>query len=237
MSSGKERFIEIYKVKTSVLVFGMVRIILSEKNINKVLEKAVDALEKGYIVAYPTETFYGLGVKYDRENSLKRLCEIKQRQKDKAMPLIIGSRKLLPLIAKSVNRKAELLMDRFWPGPLTLILPAKETVSRYITADTGKVAVRIPGESFALYLAKTFNFPITATSANLSGMPPARDAEAVIRYFRDVIDLLVDGGLSPGILPSTIVDVTEEKVKILRKGAISRESLREFLKEGDPLNP
>lgn len=214
----------------------MVRIIISEKNMNKVLEKTVDALEKGYIIAYPTETFYGFGAKYDRENSLKRICEIKKRQKDKAMPLIIGDGKLLPLIAKSVNRKAKLLMDRFWPGPLTLILPAKENVSRYITASTGNVAVRIPGESFALNLARAINFPITATSANLSGMPPARDADAVIRYFRNAIDLLVDGGSAPGILPSTIVDVTEEKVKILREGAISKEYLREFLKEGDPLD-
>lgn len=213
----------------SVLVFLMFRAIISETNIELVLGKAVEALEKGSILAYPTETFYGLGVKFDIEDSLKKLYEVKQRPKDKAMPLIIGNKGLLPLIAESVNPKALLLMERFWPGPLTLILPAKGSISSFITAGTGRVAVRVPGESFAFYLAKRANFPITATSANPSGMPPAKDAEIVMNYFGDKIDLLVDGGSTSDSLPSTIVDVTGEEIKILREGAIGRESIKRIL--------
>jgi L-threonylcarbamoyladenylate synthase len=203
----------------------MLRIKVSEINMAQVLRHTVETLANGDIVAYPTETFYGLGVKFDLEDSLKNLYEIKQRPKDKAMPLIIGNKELLPLIAASLNNIALLLMDRFWPGPLTLILSAKENLSEYITAGTHKVAVRIPGESFALHLAKYANFPISATSANPSGIPPASDAETIIRYFGDRIDLIIDGGPTSGELPSTIVDVTEREMKILRDGMIKKELL------------
>jgi L-threonylcarbamoyladenylate synthase len=203
----------------------VLRIKVHETNMEEVLQHAVDMLKKGGIVAYPTETFYGLGVKFDLEDSLKKLYKIKKRPEEKAMPLIIGNKDLLPVVTLSVNSMAVTLMEKFWPGPLTLIFPAKENLSDYITAGTRKVAVRIPGESFALNLAQSTTFPITATSANTSGTAPAQDAETVIRYFGDKIDLLIDGGTTSGGLPSTIVDVTENKIKILRKGAIQKDLL------------
>ncbi len=209
----------------------MLRIFISRVNLEQVLAQTVEALESGSIVAYPTETFYGLGVKFDIEDSLKKLSDIKKRERDKAIPLIFGNKKLLPVVIKSPNQKAMLLMEHFWPGPLTLIFRAKKNVSRYITAGTKRVAVRIPGKSFAFSLAQKANFFITATSANLSGMTPAQDAEAVARYFGDKIDIVIDGGPTPGGLPSTIVDVTGGELRILREGAISKESLSGFLKK------
>jgi len=208
----------------------VLRIRIPEAKLEQAINQSIEALKRGGIIAYPTETFYGLGVIFDKEDSLRRLYEIKQRPKEKAMPLIIGNKELLLLLTKTINPRAFLLMERFWPGPLTLILPAKEYISSYLTAGTDRVAVRIPGESFALHLARKANFPFTATSANLSGTPPAKDAEEVTRYFRDAIDLLIDKGPTPGGLPSTIIDATGEKMKILREGAVSRESLEEFLK-------
>ncbi|MBM4135491.1 MAG: threonylcarbamoyl-AMP synthase [Nitrospira sp.] len=203
----------------------MLSIKLTKNNLEQVLYRAVEALRKGNIVAYPTETFYGLGVKFDMEDPLKKLYDMKKRPKEKAMPLIIGDKQLLPILTESVNSLAIPLMEKFWPGPLTLIFQAKNNLSEYITAGTHKIAVRIPGESFALYLAKAALFPFTATSANLSGIPPAQDADTVIRYFGDKIDLLIDGGTTAGGLPSTIVDVTGRKIKILREGAIRKELL------------
>jgi L-threonylcarbamoyladenylate synthase len=209
----------------------VVRIFVSKINLEQALVQTVEALKKGCIVAYPTETFYGLGVKSDLEDSLKKLYDIKKRARDKGMPLIFGDQRLLPLVARSVNQNTLLLMESFWPGPLTLILRSKKNISGYITAGTGKVAVRIPGKSFALSLAQKADFFITATSANLSGMTPAQDAETVVRYFGDEIDILIDVGPTPGGLPSTIMDVTGRKMRILRGGAISEESLDEFFKK------
>jgi L-threonylcarbamoyladenylate synthase len=203
----------------------MLLIKVNETNIDLILQHTVDILKNGGIVAYPTETFYGLGAKFDLEDSLKKLYDIKQRPEKKAMPLIIGDKGLLPIVAVSVNSIAILLMNSFWPGPLTLIFPARENLSEYITAGTYKVAVRIPGESFALHLAKNAKFPITATSANPSGMIPAQNAETVISYFEDKIDLIIDGGPAAGGMPSTIADVTGDRIKVLREGAIKKELL------------
>jgi L-threonylcarbamoyladenylate synthase len=204
----------------------MVFIEVTDTNRSQVLQSSVNILEKGGIIAYPTETFYGLGVKFDMEDALKRLYEIKQRLINKAIPLIIGSKELLPVVAASIPIKAISLMERFWPGPLTLILPAREHLSGFITAGTHKVAVRIPGESFALQIARTANFPVTATSANPSGLPSAQDAETVLRYFENKIDLIIDGGHTPGGLPSTIVEVTDNEIKILREGVIKIELIK-----------
>jgi L-threonylcarbamoyladenylate synthase len=203
----------------------MLMIKMNIENQDQVLQSAVDVLKSGGIIAYPTETFYGLGARIDREASLQRLYEIKQRPREKAMPLIIGHEEQLSLIAAEINSSAIKLMERFWPGPLTMLFPAKKHLSEFITAGTNKVAVRIPGESFALQLAKYSRFPFTATSANPSGMPPAQDAETVIRYFGYKIELIIDCGPAPGGLPSTIVDVTTEETIILREGAVKKELL------------
>lgn len=213
----------------------MIHVKFDRVRIKEGIDKAVNVLEMGGIIAYPTETFYGLGVKFDIFDSLKRLYELKNRPREKAMPVIIGDRGLLSEIVperwlKDMAPAAGLLMERFWPGPLTLLLPAKEGISEYLSADTGKIAVRIPGESFALHLAKKAGFPLTATSANLSGMPPAENSYSVIKYFDESIDLLIDGGQTPGGLPSTIVDVSHGGIEIVREGAIGKDEIESYLK-------
>jgi L-threonylcarbamoyladenylate synthase len=193
---------------------------LSDETLEEALHLTVSVLMKGGIVAYPTETFYALGVRFDDEVALIRLYEIKRRPKDKTMPLIIGEEKQLNDIAKEVNASAQRLMQRFWPGPLTLVFNAVAGLSEFITAD-GKVAARVPGRSFALALAQRAGFPITATSANTSGKPPADCVEMVGNYFPECIDLIIDAGDTRGGLPSTIVDVTGDAIKVLREGAVA----------------
>jgi L-threonylcarbamoyladenylate synthase len=195
---------------------------ITPANVRQVIRTAIGTLEKGGIVAYPTETFYGLGVRFDREAALEKLYAIKQRPKTKAIPLIIGDRALLSLLTTGINEKTSFLMDKFWPGPLTFLLPAQKKLSELITSGTKKVAVRIPGESFALRLAQSASFPITSTSANLSGLSPAQDAGTVLRYFQDKIDLVIDGDRTPERDPSTLIEVTGDKVTILREGAINK---------------
>jgi len=197
----------------------------SETGISEAIKKASVIIKKGGVVAYPTETFYGLGVKYDDLTALKKLYGIKYRSWNKALPLIIGEKRELDLIASGMTVSAEKLAKKFWPGPLTLLLPARPDISEFITAKTGKIAVRIPGTSFALDLARSLGFPITATSANISGMPPADTADDVIRYFGDALDLIIDCGKTPGGKPSTIVDASGQKIRFLRAGAITIEDV------------
>jgi L-threonylcarbamoyladenylate synthase len=200
---------------------------LSKNNKDEVLQKAIKVLEKGGVVAFPTETFYGLGVKYDNEDALKRLYEIKKRPQDKAIPLIVGSIREVHILAAEVPELAFELMKRYWPGPLTIVLKAKDRLSEYITAGTGKVAVRVPGESVALDIVRRTGFPITATSANPSGSPPADSPQEVLKYFAEELDLIIDGGRTHGYEPSTIVEVVDDNIKLLRKGILKKINLEE----------
>ena len=189
------------------------------------LNTATEILQTGGIVAYPTETYYGLGAKFDLENPVKKIFFLKKRPFNNPLPLIIGNQNLLTLIADSPNELALRLIRNFWPGPLTLLLPAKQGIPAFITGGSGKVGVRMPGQSFALKLTQYANFPITSTSANISGNPPAQDAETVYRSLSDSIDLIIDGGTTRGGKPSTIVDVCSKTLSIVREGAICSDKI------------
>lgn len=191
---------------------------LDSENTEEALKRTMETLERGGVAAYPTETFYALGAGFDREEALERIYRLKGRPRDKAVALIVGGEEALDMVVSSAGGAARALMERFWPGPVTLLLPARRGLSGYLTSE-GRVAVRMPGESFALRLARAAGFPITATSANPSGKPPAEDADMVREYFPRGLDLLIDGGRTPGGLPSAVVDATGEGIRILRHGA------------------
>jgi L-threonylcarbamoyladenylate synthase len=183
------------------------------------LHAASAAILKGGIIAYPTETIYGLGARYDDNRALERLYELKRRPADKTVSIIIGNIADLALLAEYVTDSAKKLISGFWPGPLTLVFRAKRGLSSFIT-NNDRVAVRIPGESFALSLARETGLPITSTSANISGMPPAINASMANAYFSSGLDLIVDGGECVSVIPTTIVDVTGEDFIILREGSV-----------------
>jgi L-threonylcarbamoyladenylate synthase len=182
------------------------------------LDDVVRTLKGSGLVAYPTETFYALGVRFDIGQSLSRLYEVKGRSEQKAVPLIISGPEMLEQVTTQVSGHARRLIEKYWPGPLTLLLPAPSHLPTYVSIED-KVAVRQPGQSFALELARAAGFPITSTSANHAGQPPARDARTVMEYFPRELDLLVDGGETPGGLPSTIIDLAGDVPVIVRKGA------------------
>ncbi|HAM51623.1 MAG TPA: threonylcarbamoyl-AMP synthase, partial [Nitrospiraceae bacterium] len=190
-----------------------------------------EVIIKGGIAAFPTETFYCLGARYDNVKALEKIHEIKSRPKDKGIPLIIGNAKILRFVTPSVTGLMKKLIERFWPGPLTLLLNAREDLPYLITAGIGKVAVRVPGASFALDLARALELPLTATSANISGMTAARNADEVIGYFGSSVDIIVDGGRTPGGMPSTIVEVINSRIVILRPGQVSAEELQLTVKK------
>lgn len=186
----------------------------------EILARAIKILRNGGIVAYPTESFYALGVLATNEEALNDLFLLKKRPPEKPLPLIVGDLFTLAAIVKTVPERALDLMDRFWPGPLTIVFEAADGMPNLLTAGSGKVAVRIPGESAALDLARAAGFPITATSANISAEPPADTPDMVLGYFGDKVALIIDGGRTPGGKPSTIVDATVDPVKVLREGSL-----------------
>jgi len=203
-----------------------VRVIIISRNGNEAaLAEAAEKIRAGGIVAFPTETYYGLGVSYSDAEALERLFIIKRRPKDKPIPLVVGDIAALSSVASSLNALALAITGRFWPGPLTILFAAHPGLSDLITGGSGKVAVRVPGRSFALELARAVGHPLTATSANISGMPPADRPDEVIRYFGDAVDLLIDGGRTPGGRPSTIIDMSEGGIKLLREGAVPYEEI------------
>jgi len=183
------------------------------------LDQAAARLRKGGIVAYPTETFYGLAADPWQPVALERLLALKGRDPLAPLPLILPSRDHLAALVAQVPTDAEVLMDRYWPGPLTLVLPARAGLPEALVGPAG-IGVRLSGHPVAAELAARLDAPLVATSANPSGEPPAQTADQVARYLPGV-DLLVDGGRTAGGKPSTVVAVAlSGEVTVLRQGAI-----------------
>jgi L-threonylcarbamoyladenylate synthase len=200
---------------------------LYDSGMDYAIQRASEVLSKGGIIAYPTETIYGLGALYNLQKAIKRLLKLKGRGEEKGIILIAGSIDFLRLVVEEIPQELLGLIKEFWPGPLTILFKARSNLNNLITGSTGKVAVRVPGESFALEFLKRTGFIISSTSANPSGKPPAEDVPAILKYFPEGIDLLIDGGRLTG-MPSTIIDVTDKKIKVIREGAVSIEKLKEI---------
>jgi L-threonylcarbamoyladenylate synthase len=205
---------------------------VSDDKAAETVAAAAEVMKRGGIIAFPTETYYGLGAAYNNPAALEKLYSLKRRPKEKPLPLIAGSIEALALVAELPDRMTALVIERFWPGPLTLLLPAREGLSPLLTAGTASVAVRIPGPSFALDLARYLNCPVTATSANISGKPAADSADSVIAYFNGELDLLIDGGRTPGGAPSTIISISGGKINPLRIGQIPLGAILEAAEAG-----
>ena len=193
------------------------------------LEKAKKVLLAGGIIAFPTESFYGLAVNIADEYAIKRLFSVKGRSSDQPILLLIHSIETLGQYVKDIPQIAQQLIQKFWPGGLTLVFQAKENISPLLTAGTGKIGIRLSNHPIATALAKVINRPITGTSANISGQPSCTHAEDVVNMLGDKIDLLLDGGLTAGGKGSTIFDITVDPPTILRKGMVGYEQLRPFI--------
>lgn len=196
------------------------------------LREAAAVLREGKTVAFPTETFYALGVSAFQEKAIQHVFSIKGRTFDQPLPLIIHGDSMLEEIAARVPDAARTLMRLFWPGPLSLIVEASKKIPPLLTAFTGTVAVRDSSHPVARLLIEIAGIPVTSTSANVSGDPSCASPEAVQAQIGDLIDLIIDGGPTPGGLPSTIVDLTVSPPRIVREGAVSARRLAPFLGSG-----
>jgi L-threonylcarbamoyladenylate synthase len=186
---------------------------------------AADVLRRGGLVAYPTETFYGLGALARDAGALARLAAAKLRPEGKPLPLLAADLAQVEEVAE-LPPAALRLAARFWPGPLTLVVPARSGLDPAITAGTGTVAIRVPGSDVARALARAAGSAIVSTSANLSGEPPPCTADALSPALRARLDHVLDGGSTAGGLPSTIVALDGGGMRLVRVGAVSFDEVR-----------
>lgn len=185
------------------------------------ISRAARTLVAGGIVAFPTETCYGLAVDPFNEQALGKLFQVKNRPVDKPVLLLISNVSLLDSLVTHVPDIYLPLIERYWPGPLTLIFHARPQLSPLVTGGTGTVGVRISPHPVAQALGKAFGGAITATSANLSSKPPARSAAQIRYLFGESVDVVLDGGMTPARLCSTIVCECAGRLKLIRSGVIS----------------
>ncbi len=182
------------------------------------LGPAVDILRQGGLVAYPTETFYGIAADPFSAIAVKSIFELKGRSESSPITLIIGDVEMLDGIVTGVPEQAKRLMERYWPGALTIVFNAAVVIPQELLAGFSTVGVRLPGCRVARELSSSFGGPITATSANPSGSPAPRTAKGVLEYFGASIEAVIDGGTLGGTLGSTIVDCTGASVSVIREG-------------------
>ena len=184
------------------------------------LRQAGSLIRGGEVVAFPTETFYGLGADALNARAVECVFKIKGRDTRRPILVLIRDAAKLSTLVKSIPPKARSLMARFWPGPLTLVFEASRRIPQLLTGGTGKIGIRVPGDSLTLLFLKSASTPITATSANRSGHPSAATATQVLEELGEDVQWVLDGGPTPGGLPSTVVDVTTQPMTVLREGKI-----------------
>ncbi len=194
------------------------------------IEKGVKILQKGGVIAFPTDTVYGLGADVFNARAVERVYEIKNRPRNQQFPLLIADAKQLTTLAEPIPEITWLLAGRFWPGGLTLVLSKKDSLPAYL-ASGPTVAVRVPNHTVCLALIKGLGNPITGTSANISGRPAALTAAEVGQQLVGKIDLIINGGKCPGGKESTIVDITRLPPTILRHGIIPSHEIDKAYKE------
>lgn len=194
-----------------------------------VVQEALTVLRRGGVVAYPTDTVYGLAVDAMNPQAIMRLYDVKQRPPGKALPVIIGALDQLSRLVVAPSRTAEKLMAAFWPGPLTMLIEPHEQVPVRLRGVSARVGVRWPKAPLCEQLALGLGGAITATSANLSEAPAALTASEVIAQLACTVDLVLDGGVMPSPEVSTVLDVAVEPPRLYRAGRIAVQAIEDIL--------
>jgi L-threonylcarbamoyladenylate synthase len=196
--------------------------------VSEQVENGIAILRQGGLVAYPTDTVYGLGASAAVPGAVERVYRVKERPRNMPLPLLLADTSQIENIAGEISSTAQRLIDRFLPGALTLVLEASSSVPDILRGEGGTVAVRVPAHPVPVALVRGIGAPLVGTSANLSGRPSPLTAAEVTAQLGDRIELVIDGGRCPGGKESTIVDVTRERPVILREGAITAAEIGEI---------
>jgi L-threonylcarbamoyladenylate synthase len=200
--------------------------------VQKQIEKGIEIIRRGGVLAFPTDTVYGVGAGAYIESAIQRVFIVKKRPREMALPLLLADTTQIHEVAINMPAYAWRLVESFLPGGLTLVVNRSTVVKDIITSGGNTVAIRIPDHPVPIALIKGSGMPIVGTSANLSGVPNAISVNGVKDQIGNLVDLVIDGGPIPGGKESTIVDVTGDLPVILRLGAISRTELEKVVKLG-----
>src|SRR5262245_50401758 len=212
--------------RTPESCFRMTRVVVDPvRPAPAAMARAAAVLKSGGVVAIPTDTLYGLAADPWNPSAVARVFAIKGRQEDRALPLVAADLDQVTQSIGEMNPIARRLAERFWPGPLTLVMRAPVALAPGVTAGGGTIGVRVPSHAVARALCAAFERPLTATSANISGQPATDDPDQVADQLLDGLDVLLDAGTTPGGPPSTIVDVTQAELRLIRAGAVSWEDV------------
>ena len=187
-------------------------------------------IKSGGVIVYPTDTIYGLGCNSFDPHAVERIYAIKKRPSNQPVLALINSVEELMSLTGEISEKARILIDKFWPGPVTFVFRAKSGVPQCIQSHDGKIGIRLPKHEFCRYICRLSVVPVLSTSANISGMPQTNNVEILRDIFAGQVDLFIDAGNCTSITVSTIVDVTGSEPVILRDGVISGEEIEAALK-------
>ncbi len=195
------------------------------------IDRVVDLLMKGGVIGYPTETVYGLGGDAENGDVVDRIYRLKGRGSQKPILVLVAEKEDVNPIVRTVSQKAKILMDRYWPGPLTLVFEASSVLPRALTGEKKKIGIRISPDPLCQALLERFRKPLLSTSGNPAGKEPARSALEVLSYFGDGVDLILDGGGRRSGIPSTVLDVSGDPPRFLRIGAIQKDEIERVMGE------
>jgi L-threonylcarbamoyladenylate synthase len=190
---------------------------------------AVEALRRGEVIVFPTETLYGLGADALNSSAVEKVFELKGRDPANPIPVLVANRSMLESLVAEVPSLAEQLIARFWPGPLTIVLPACAGIPRPLVNSRGCVGVRISSSPTATDLVEKLGRPLTATSANPSGQPAARTAREAKDYFAGKLEVFIDGGELKSKIGSTVIEITKDSLAVIREGEISKAELERVI--------
>jgi L-threonylcarbamoyladenylate synthase len=200
------------------------------------LSAALQRLERGEVIVFPTETLYGLGADALNELAVEKVFALKGRDPRHPIPVLVSDQEMLHALIARVPSTAHKLMTLYWPGPLTLVLPGRRNIPKPLRNPAGGIGVRISSRPIANLLIKGLGRPLTATSANPSGKEPARTVQEAKRYFAGQVELFIDGGTLISKRGSTVVQVIEDNIRIIREGEITTAELRQVLGEKNVLS-
>ncbi len=196
------------------------------------LQTAIEALKRGEVIVFPTETLYGLGADALNDEAVSTVFQLKGRDPNIPIPVLIADEPMLGQVVDQIPPLAQALMLEFWPGPLTLVLPARAGIPKPLLNATGGVGIRISSQSIATRLVQDLGRPLTATSANPSGRAPARTLDEAKNYFNGDVKVFIDGGPLTSITGSTVAEVQGDRLRIIRRGEIDTAALEQVIGKG-----